>query len=58
VRYLITLTDGSKRSVGADNYEEKPSGYITFWSHDYGQILTVRKSTIIEIEAQDTPVAR
>jgi hypothetical protein len=58
VHYLITLADGSKRTVQAESYEEKPAGYITFWSSEIGQVLTLRKVTITEIEAQDAEVAR
>lgn len=43
---------GTVRTVDADSYEEKPVGFITFWSTEVGQVLTIRKNDIDTIEAE------
>jgi hypothetical protein len=52
--YKITFADKNRgpRTVNAESYNEEPDGYITFFTQAVGQVLTIRKAEISEIEAQ------
>jgi len=53
-KYRISLMSGSVRTIEADSYEEKPAGFITFWSDEIGQVLTIRKTEVDQIEHESS----
>jgi len=50
LKFTVVLMNGSRRTVEADSYEEKPDDFITFWSDQTGQVLSLRKNDVASIE--------